>query len=76
MFETRASDLDSIRGESGLDLVTRIKSPSPFWAEIGVFRLRSEFADDDAQLAWLCDTANRLVSTIRPRLSVLAGVAA
>lgn len=75
IFETLAADLEPLRSESGLDLVTRMRSSSPFWAEIGAFRARSTFVDDDAQLEWLCATANRLVSAMRPRLSVLSEAA-
>jgi hypothetical protein len=75
MFETLAGDLEQLRSESGLNIVARTRDTSPFWAEIGVFRPRAEVPDDDVQLAWLCDAANRIVSSIRPRLTVLAEAA-
>ena len=75
MFEMLKDDLDTLRSESGLDLVTRLRRSSPFWAEIGVFRTRTTLPNEDAQLAWLCDAVNRLVSAIRPRLSVLSEAA-
>lgn len=75
MFEMLRDDLETLRSESGLDLVSRLRRSSPFWAEIGVFRQRADLPDDAAQLAWLCDAANRLVSVVRPRLGALAEAA-
>lgn len=75
LFDEFDADIAVLRSESGLDLVARLKSATPFYAELGVFRSRSTFADEEQQLEWLCDTANRFVSLIRPRLSVLAEAA-
>lgn len=75
LFDEFHNDIAELCGESGLDLVARLKSATPYYAELGVFRSRSDFADDKQQLDWLCDAANRFVSLIRPRLSVLAEAA-
>lgn len=75
LFNSFHSDIEGLRSESGLELVARRKSAAPFYAEIGVFKPRSEFATADQQLAWLCGAANRLVTLIRPRLSLLAEAA-
>ncbi|UVC17888.1 hypothetical protein [Mesorhizobium onobrychidis] len=75
LFDEFNSDIADMRAESGLDLTVRLKSVAPFYAELGLFRSRSEFAGDEQQLDWLCDRANRFVSLIRPRLSVLAEAA-
>lgn len=60
LFEGFHNDMAELRSESGLDLVTRLKSAAPFHAELGVFRPRSDLADDEQQLDWLCDAANDL----------------
>ncbi|MFB9980917.1 hypothetical protein ACFSQQ_22680 [Mesorhizobium kowhaii] len=75
LFDNFHNDMEGLRNESGLELVARTKSAAPFYAEIGVFKPRSEFAADDQQLAWLCDAANRLVTSIRPRLSLVTEAA-
>lgn len=75
LFDGFHNDIAELRSESGLDLVTRLKSAAPFHAELGMFRPRSDLAGDEQQLDWLCDAANRFVSLIRPRLSVLAEAA-
>ncbi|MBZ9873182.1 hypothetical protein LB542_20260 [Mesorhizobium sp. BR1-1-9] len=75
LFDDLQVDIEQLRNESGLDLVARLKTAAPFYAELGVFRARSEFTTDEQQLDWLCDAANRFVSLIRPRLSVLVEAA-
>lgn len=75
LFDEFNNDIAGLRAESGLDLIVRLKSSAPFYAEIGVFKLRSTFLGDEQQLDWLCDAANRFVSLMRPRLSVLAEAA-
>ncbi|MES0139390.1 hypothetical protein NKJ88_31295 [Mesorhizobium sp. M0016] len=75
LFGEFNSNIAELRAESGLDLVARLKTDAPFYAELGVFRPRSDFAGDEQQLDWLCDSANQFVSLTRPRLSVLAEAA-
>lgn len=75
LFDEFHNDIAELRSESSLDLIARSKSAAPFYAELGVFRPRSDFAGDDQLLDWLCDAANRFVSLIRPRLSVLTEAA-
>ena len=75
LFDEFHNDIAELRAESGVDLIVRLKSSAPFYAELGVFRPGSDFAGDEQRLDWLCDAANRLVSPIRPRLSVLAEAA-
>lgn len=75
LFDEFHNDIAELRGETGLDLVARLKSDRPFHAELGVFRPRSDFADEGQQLDWLCHAANRFVSLIRPRLSLMAEAA-
>ena len=59
--------LRRMRTESGVYLTLQ---PEKKW--IGVHRDRTDIGDEDAQIAWLCVTANALVSVFRPRLKALA----
>mgnify|MGYP005854746955 CR=1 FL=1 len=66
------ADIDAIRAETGLpELRTRETAAGPpigFW-----IRAPSEALASDAALsAWLADTADRLVTALRPRLAALA----
>lgn len=71
IYDDFHASLGELREESGLELVAKVRKADPFDGEIGVYRSRSSFADEDEQLSWLADAANRLVNTIRPRLSLL-----
>lgn len=65
------NQLDGMRAESVLDLQIRVQSEEPFKAELSVTTSKAEMSEDQ-QLAWLCDTANRLVTLLRPKLSAWA----
>ena len=67
IYEELAANLETLRAESGLDLVDKSPRAEPLPDAIGVYRDRSEFASDDEQLAWLTDAANRFVNVLRPR---------
>jgi len=69
------NQIDGMRAESGLDLQVRIQSEEPFKAEVSVTTSKAEMSEDQ-QLAWLSDTANRLVTLLRPKLSGWAAVQA
>jgi hypothetical protein len=63
-----AEQLDALREESGLDLSLNTRTLEPFKAELAVVRNRSGLSDEE-QLAWLWETANRMVTLLRPLLS-------
>lgn len=65
MFEDQ---LDGMRTESGLDLQLRVQSEEPFKAELAV-TTSTVGLNEDAELAWLAETANRMVTLLRPKLS-------
>ena len=65
------NELADLRRESGLsDLIFRpFNKHGPATAFVTL--PRASFADEEAQLLWLADTANRLVNAFRPRLARL-----
>jgi hypothetical protein len=65
---TIEDQLDGMRAESGLDLQIKVQSQMPFKAELGVIAPNAGLSDD-AQRAWLSETANRMVTLLRPKLS-------
>ncbi|MGE3982739.1 MAG: hypothetical protein AB7G38_01065 [Dehalococcoidia bacterium] len=66
LFDFLDVEIDAIREETGLDI--RFDRDT---RRFGLQRVRADFGDDDAQLAWLCDVANRLVTALRPRLRAM-----
>jgi hypothetical protein len=64
LYDELEQQADELRRESGVDLTF---DRSTNW--IGIARRRVDVGDEDFQIEWLCDTANRLVSALRPRLS-------
>ncbi|WP_141400555.1 hypothetical protein [Magnetospirillum sp. 15-1] len=70
LFERLAEAAAALRDESGLDLAFIRKQAEPFKGNISAKRPLSDFASLEAQTAWFCDAANRLVNALRPRLSV------
>ncbi|MGE0060415.1 MAG: hypothetical protein AB7P33_18535 [Dehalococcoidia bacterium] len=66
LFDFLDAEIDAIRHETGLDV--RFDRDA---RRFGLSRVRADFGDDDAQLAWLCDVANRLVTALRPRLRAM-----
>lgn len=76
LFDELAADLETLRSESDLPLFAQVRAEQPFEADLGVSRLRSAFADEDQQLLWLKDAANRFITMIRPRLSQFSETAA
>lgn len=69
------SQIDGMRAESGLDLQLRVQSEEPFKAEVSVTTSKAEMSEEQ-QLVWLSDTANRLVTLLRPKLSTWAAAQA
>lgn len=66
LFDFLDVEIDAIRAETGLNL--RFDRNA---RRFGLSRVRADIGDDDAQLAWLCDVANRLVTALRPRLRAM-----
>jgi len=58
-----------LRDETGLDLAFARERAEPFKGTIAVKRPLTGFDNPEAQIAWFCGAANRLVSAFRPRLS-------
>jgi hypothetical protein len=67
-YELFAADLAA----SELDLKVEIDKTAPFKGYFFVTLPRVELPDAEAQLAWICETANRFVTHIRPYLSRIA----
>jgi hypothetical protein len=70
LFEFLQAQLDAMRSEGGLELNMKVNAAEPFKGELWVARSRQELATDGDLLAWLCDTANRMVTLLRPRLAL------
>lgn len=68
LADTFAEQLDGLREESGLDLSLNTRTLEPFKAEFAVVRNRTGLSDEE-QLTWLWETANRMVTLLRPLLS-------
>jgi len=60
--------LDGLRMESGLPLEIKVQSEEPFKADLSITQSTTGLGEDE-QLGWLSDTANRLVTLLRPKLS-------
>ncbi|KQY11199.1 hypothetical protein [Rhizobium sp. Root482] len=60
--------LRGMRAESGLDLQVKIQTEEPFKAELGVTTPMTDRTEEQ-QLGWLAETANRMVTLLRPKLS-------
>lgn len=63
-----AEQLYGLREESGLDLSFSARTLEPFKAELAIARNSAGLSDEE-QLAWLWETANRMVTLLRPLLS-------
>lgn len=64
-------DIESMREETGLEALWETSGSTEGAATIGCTVSQSELGDEDAQIAWLKDVSNRLVSAFRPRLAQL-----
>lgn len=65
------SEAEALRAETGLDLTFPIKSDDPFEGQVWVHRKRSTLRDEEDQLDWVKHAADKLVSSLRPRLKGL-----
>lgn len=65
-FHYLDAEADALRRESGLDLVFERRSNGGL---IYVIRALEEFDDEQAQLAWLYESSDDLVTAIRPLIS-------
>lgn len=71
-FEALSEQLPAMRQETGLDLRAHVWREEPFKADLTVTRSQNDAAGQEGLLAWLRDAANRMVSALRPRLTLLA----
>jgi len=72
VYEALASEAAAIGSESRLDPVFKVVSDEPFKATLSVAKSLTPDFEEPAQRAWLTETANRLVTCLRPRLARLA----
>lgn len=70
LFERLEIELPELKADSGLDLTSSATAHDPFEGEISVKRDRASFANEDEQLGWVVDAANRFVTMIRPQLTL------
>lgn len=70
-LESLPLEISDLRTETGLPDLTFWTTSKHGPGTAGITRPRSSFADEQAQLLWLTDTANRLVNAFRPRLARL-----
>ncbi len=69
-YDTLAEDRDAIFEEVGIPHLRFHRANAPDQMDsIGIERPLSDFADENAQQAWLQDVGNRLVNAVRPRLA-------
>ena len=69
IYDALVADADAIRTETGLPDLRFYQHGHPELKDtIGVSGLCSEIGNEDQQLAWLCDRANRLINALRPRI--------
>jgi hypothetical protein len=66
LFDFLAAEIDAIRDETALPILFDRDA-----RRFGISQRRNDLGDEDAQLAWLCDVANRLVTALRPRLQAM-----
>lgn len=71
VFSQLEAEASALRSESGLEVVFQVKADEPFEGFVTVYRKRSEFDDEAAQLAWAKTAADRFVLAMRPRLKAL-----
>jgi hypothetical protein len=73
-WERFASEIDSLRLETGLPLYNKRKESEPFEGYVGVAREGDcvTAAGQEAALDWLRPAANSLVNSLRPRLAALS----
>jgi hypothetical protein len=68
-YESLAAEQDALRAETGIAELRFYQLANPDLKDtIGVNGLCSEIGDEDRQIEWLCDRANRLVNALRPRI--------
>ena len=68
-IESLAAEQDALRAETGIAELRFYQLANPDLKDtIGVNGLCSEIGDEDRQIEWLCDRANRLVNALRPRI--------
>lgn len=67
-----ATQLESLRLETGLDVLVEIEREQPFKGSLAVRLWDQGDVSEEAILAWLRGAANRLVNALRPRLAALA----
>ena len=73
LYNDLAREADALRQETGLpDLRFHQMNRPDLEDAIGINRTVASLDGPDGQIAWLADTANRLVAALRPRLAVLA----
>jgi hypothetical protein len=67
LYDVLFRETDALQRRSGVDIT--FDRGKRF---IGIRRSREQIGDEDAQIEWLCATANGLVRAFRPRLEELA----
>jgi hypothetical protein len=73
LYNDLAREADALRQETGLpDLRFHQMNRPDLEDAIGINRAVASLDGPDGQIAWLADTANRLVAALRPRLAALA----
>jgi hypothetical protein len=66
LFDFLAAEIDAIRADTDLPI-----SFDRAARRLGLQRIRAQIGDDEAQIDWLCDVTNRLVTALRPRLQAM-----
>jgi hypothetical protein len=66
LFDFLAFEIEAIRAETGLDI-----SFDREQRRFGLQRPKADFDDDAAELSWLSDISNHLVTALRPRLQAM-----
>lgn len=72
VYDALAGQLESLRLETGLDVLAAVKQDQPFEGGLAVRHWNEDDTSDAGMLAWLGDAANRLVNALRPRLALIA----
>lgn len=68
VYDDLAGSLAELSAESGLAITASIEKAEPFAGTFGAYRTTDVPGDEDAQLRWLIDTANRFTNAVRLRL--------
>lgn len=71
VFSQLKNEAETLDKESEFYLKFYVKKDEPFEGLIEIKNKWSSFQDEDKQISWLKNTANRLVSLLRPRLKAL-----